>query len=277
MNIPGIRSRQPFHLILITLAAVLGTACAPGEPRTDAERLARGREIIERMSTKLGSAQAFSVTTREVRDELKMSGQPHILTVTRETTIRRPDRAYFKTSGDLQNEGWYDGVGLTIAMHGEKVFGQARMPETLDKTLDAIHERYGVATPIADMLYSSPAKALLSAETTGGWVARETLDGQPADHLAFKDKGVSWEIWIAATGDPVPIKGHADFPESRHLRKVDLTYSNWNFAPAIAEDRFTPTVPADYEGIAILQRARVLRNVPADEPVPASAAVPDKK
>ena len=77
------------------------------------------------------------------------------------------------TTGDRQNETWYDGVGLTLVLHKDKVFGQARMPETLDKTLDAMHERYGVSTPLSDFIYSSPAKALITDTTTGGWVGRE--------------------------------------------------------------------------------------------------------
>jgi hypothetical protein len=144
------------------LVAGLTSACGPREPRTDAERLARGREIIERMSTKLGSAQAFSVTTHEVRDQVKMSGEEQHVTITRETVVRRPDRIYFKTSGDAQNELWYDGVGMTFVMHNDKIYGQARMPETIDKVLDAMHERYGVSAPISDFIYSSPAKALLT-------------------------------------------------------------------------------------------------------------------
>jgi len=44
-----------------------------------------------------------------------------------------------------------------------------------------------------------------------------------------------------------------------------MTFKNWNLAPQIAEDRFSPTVPADYEGVAIVQRARVLRDMPKDE------------
>lgn len=263
--------------VLLLSAAALAPGCGSSEPSTDVERLARGREIIEKMSSKLGGAQALSVTTKEVREQRSVGGKPQTVTLTRETVIRRPDRAYFKTSGDVQNEGWYDGVGLTLALHDQKVFGQARMPETLDKTLDAMHERYGVATPVADFVYSSPAKALLSDTTTGGWVARETVDGQAVDHLAFKDKGISWEVWIAATGDPLPIKGKGDFPESNHLRKVDLAFSNWNLAPTIADGRFDPKVPADYEGIAILQRARVLRNMPADTAAPDAAPPAEKK
>lgn len=247
-------------LLVVAIPAVTG--CGPREPRTEAERLARGRENIERMSGKLGSAQALTVTTNETRDIVKSNGQPQTLRLTRKLTVRRPDRLYVETGGDQQNEVWYDGVGLTIAMHQHKVFGQARMPETLDRTLDALHERYGIATPIADYVYSSPAKALLTSTTTGGWVGRETVDGKQADHLAFKDTGVNWEIWIPASGDPVPLKAIVKLTDTKRLRKMEVTFSDWNLAPQIAGDRFTPKVPADYEGIAMLQRARVLKNVP---------------
>jgi hypothetical protein len=253
------------------LSAGLVSACGEREPSTDAERLARGKEIVEKMSATLGSAQAFSIATREVRDQVKPSGEVQRVSLTRDTIVRRqPDRLYSKTAGDIQNEAWYDGVGLTLVMHKDKVFGQARMPETLDKTLDAMHERYGAAIPLADFAYTSPAKALITDKTTGGWMARETVDGKPTEHLAFKDTGVNWELWVAATGDPLPVKGVVEFTGNTRLKKVELTFTNWNFSPQIANDTFTPTVPKDYEGIAMLQRARVLRNVPEGEGEPAA-------
>ena len=52
------------------------------------------------------------------------------------------------------------------------------------------------------------------------------------------------------------------FTDDKQLRKVETTFKDWNLAPQIAEDRFSPTVPADYEGIAMVQRALVLRNMP---------------
>ena len=182
---------------LLVLAATVATsvsAACSSEPRTDAERLARGREIVERMSATLGSAPAFTVTTVETRDEVRPGGKDEKISMTRESTVRRPDRMYSKVSGDRQNEVWYDGIGITLVLHHEKVFGQARAPETLDRALDAIHERYGVSAPLADYMYSSPAKALLSETTTGGWVGREASGGQQTDHLSFKDKGVNWDV-----------------------------------------------------------------------------------
>jgi hypothetical protein len=251
--------------VALSMAASLNTACGSGEPRTDAERLARGREIVERMSAKLGSAPAFAVSMSETRDEMDPSGKVRQVTVTRETTVRRPDRLYSKLSGDVNNEVWYDGVGITLVMHNDKVYGQARAPETLDKTLDAINERYGVLVPFSDYVYSAPAKALLADSTTGGWVGRETIDGRAADHLVFKDKGVNWETWIPADGDPLPLRAGAEFPDAKRLRKVVMTFNSWNLAPQIADERFTPAVPEGYEGVAILQRARVLREMPKDD------------
>ena len=268
-----------FRLALaVSLSAGLVSACGPREPRTDAERLARGKEIIDRMSTKLGSAKAFTVSTREVRDQVKPSGEVQRVNLTRESALRRnPDRLHSKTAGDTQNEAWYDGVGLTLVMHKDKVFGQARMPETLDKTLDAMHERYGAAIPLADFMYTSPAKALITSTTMGGWVGRETIDGKQTDHLAFKDTGVNWELWVPVDGDPLPVKGIVEFTDNKRLKRVELNFTNWNLSPQLSDDRFKPTVPQDYEGIAMLQRARVLRNIPEGEAAPTSGDKPVEK
>lgn len=252
---------SPVVLLVSLVSAVLVSGCGQREPRTDAERLARGREIVERMSTRLGAAKTFSVTTDETRIELDSKGQPQRVHLTRETTVSRPDRLYSKVTSDRQREIWYDGVGLTVAMHNEKVFAQARMPETLDKTLDAMHERYGVATPLADFVYTAPSKALLSSTTTGGWLAREGTGADAVDRLSFKDKGVNWELWVPVSGEPLPRRAVMEFSEDKRLRSIELLFKAWNLAPQIAADRFSPTVPSDYEGIAMVQRARVLRNI----------------
>jgi hypothetical protein len=274
------RDPVPFtsRVVAVTaLATSLSLACGPGEPRTDAERLARGREIIERMSAKLTAAPVFSVTTSEIRDEIRSSGASEQVTLTRATVVRKPDRFYSVVTGGRHNEVWYDGVGLTLVLHNEKVFAQSRAPETIDKTLDALYERYGLSTPISDYVYTSPAKALLTDKTTGGWVGRETAGDQQLDHLAFKDTGVTWEIWIPAVGDPLPQRTVTQFDDNKQIRKIETTFKDWNLAPQIPENRFSPTVPADYEGIAMVQRARVLRHMPKDEEGAAPPPAVEKK
>jgi len=212
------------------------------------------------MSAALASAPAMSVTTHEVRERVKADGSIQKANIVRNTVVRRPDRLYFMTTGDNNAEGWYDGVGLTVVLHKEKVFAQARMPETLDRTLDALNERFNVPMPLTDFIYSSPAKALLADTTTGGWVGQEMIDGRSTDHVAFKDKGVEWEIWVPVEGDALPAKAVLRFPNSKRLRAADVQFSNWSLNPDIASDRFTPHVGEDYEGIAMIQRAAILRH-----------------
>ena len=54
--------------------------------------------------------------------------------------------------------------------------------------------RYGISAPFSDYAYSSPAKALLTDATTGGWVKREDDEGVETDHLSFKDTGVQFDL-----------------------------------------------------------------------------------
>jgi hypothetical protein len=256
-------SRLPREIVAALALATVASACGGREPKTDAERLARGREIVERMSEKLATAKAFRVTTVETRHEAGRGGTIRKLTVTRETSVRRPDRLYSKATGDRHNETWYDGVGITLVLHEAKVFGQGRAPETLDKALDALDERYGISAPFSDYAFSSPARALLTSATTGGWVGRVDDEGVETDHLSFKDTGVQFDLWIPVSGDPLPRRASTILESDKRLKRVDTTFKGWDLAPTLPDEQFKPTVPADYEGVAILQRAAVLRSAVA--------------
>jgi hypothetical protein len=250
-------------------------ACGAKEPATDAERLARGRELVHQMSARLAAATDVSVTTTEMRDVVGSSGAKTSVSMTGEYAVRRPDRFYAKRTGGRGFEAWYDGKMLTVTAHQEKVFAQAPMPETIDRTLDAIAERYDMPLPLGDLLYSSPEKALLSDTTTGGYAGTDSVDGTPCDHLAFQDVGVRWELWLPVTGEPLP-KRFKTVQEQRTGQPVtDVTFTGWTIAPApTADARFTPNVPADYEGIAILQRAAAVKDAAARPPEPGA---PPKK
>ena len=245
--------------VLAGLAAIGLIACGSREPATDAERLARGRELVEQMSAKLAAAAAVSAATTEARDIVRFSGKKETISQTAVYTVRRPDRFYSKMTGGRGLETWYNGKTLTIAAHPDKVFAQAPMPETIDRTLDAIAERYDMALPMGDLFYSSAAKALLSDTTTGGYVGKENVGNTPAVHLAFKDTGVDWDVWLPEQGDPLPLRLKIVQKSRRGQPAVDLTFTSWDLAAKVTDATFVPKVPADYEGIAIVQRAAAVK------------------
>ena len=126
------------------------------------------------------------------------------------TRFRRPDRFHVKLTGGRGLEAWYDGKGVTVAIPQEKVFAQAPMPETIDRTLDALAERYDLPLPLGDLFNSAPQSAMLSETTTGGYAGTENVGDTPCYHLAFRDIGVNWEIWL-----PVEGRAAAEAPQGR--------------------------------------------------------------
>jgi hypothetical protein len=260
---------------LAAISLVVCAACGPREPGTEAERLARGRELVEQMSARLAAATAVTATTTEVRDIVRVSGAKESVSQTGVYTVRRPDRFYVKMTGGRGLETWYNGKTLTIAAHPDKVFAQAPMPETIDRTLDAIAERYDMALPMGDLFYSSAAKALLSDTARGGYVGKENVGTTPAVHLAFKDVGVDWDVWLPVQGDPLPLRLKVVQKGRTGQPAADITFTSWDFAPKITDATFVPEVPAEYEGIALVQRAAAVRGTAAAPP--AESAAPPKK
>ena len=244
--------------------ALIGlVACSSREPATDAERLARGRALVQQMSARLAEAPAISVTTTEVRDVVRLSGVKEGLSLTAVYTMRRPDRFHSRMTGGRGLESWYNGKTLTIAAHPHKVFAQAPMPETIDRTLDALAERYDMALPMGDLFYGSAEQALLSDTIKGGYVGTENVSDTPCVHLAFQDVGVDWELWLPKGGDPLP-KRFKVVQKSRAGRPViDVTFTKWDLAPQTPDETFVPKVPADYEGVAVLQRAAAIKHAAA--------------
>jgi len=75
---------------------------------------------------------------------------------------------------------------------------------------------------------------------------------------------VQFDLWIPTQGDPLPRRASTTFDSDRRLKRVDTTFRGWDLAPTFTDEQFKPVVPAGYEGVAILQRAAVLRDAVAE-------------
>ena len=112
------------------------------------------------------------------------------------------------------------------------------MPETIDRTLDALAERYDMALPMGDLFYSSAEKALLSDTTTGGYAGTENVGDTPCYHLAFQDVGVDWELWLPVQGEPLPKRFKVVQKRRTGQPVADVTFTAWNLAPQITDATF---------------------------------------
>src|SRR5262249_6649665 len=148
-----------------------------------------------------------------------------------------------------ENAAWYDGKYLTLVSKKDKVWARGPMPPTLDEALDYLSAEYAMQVPTADLLYSNPYDALMTKDTTGGWVDVQKVGDLNCDHLAYKAEDADWEIWLG--------------PEKRLPCQVKITYKKNPGAPSttvtfhkietppVSDDTFAAKIPDDYNRIKI--------------------------
>lgn len=248
-------SRRAKSAVALGLLALILPACRENGPAESEIKRADADEIISQMSDKLKSATALTFSTTETSERVRRNDERITLHLDRRVAIRRPDRAWFKTSGDLDLEFFYDGKRVTLVTHKDKVFGELPAPPTLDETTDMLSERYGVPLPISDLLSSDPRETLKSPKTTGGFEKREAVDGVDCNKLAYQHPNVDFALWIPVSGDPLPKKIEIKYKARRGQPSSIVTFRDWNLSPQIGDDTFARKIPDDYEGIPVIQRA----------------------
>ena len=236
------------------------TACsnrpaAPADPVTPAERRQAGEALMKQLSATIAGAQAIAFTSEETGSRTKPGGARETLRYTRELSMQRPNRLYFVMKGDRDLEAFYAGTKVTLVSHKDKVFAEFPAPATLDETVDVISYRYGIPMPVGELLTLNPETSLVTAETTGGWAGRETIDGAACIRLSWQEPRVDWSVWLEEGGSGLPRKLEVSHKAHKAMPATTIVFKSWNLTPQIADTIFDQRVPAGYEGIAAIQRA----------------------
>lgn len=240
-------------LLLLTAIAVAG-GCRRQEPLTAEAASDKGDALIRQMSKTLAAAQQFSYTADERRQRVRSNGEKVEDTTHRQVSVRRPNRvALIVKDADHDGAAWYDGAHITLVSNKNKAWARGPMPPTLDAAMDFLATEYAIPIPSADLLYSSPYDALMTKDTTGGWVGEEKIGAQTCDHLSYKQTDVDWELWLAQDDRKLPCQIRLVYKKQTGSPYTKVTFSDWNTAAQIADATFTPNVPADYERLKIMR------------------------
>ncbi len=235
---------------LACVASLTAVGCSR-EPTTPEARRQRGDEIVRRMSDHIARAQTFTVESTDTRPRMR-GGKEVAQQTTRQFTVRRPDRFALRVTGDADLRGWYDGTKLTFVSDPEKVWVRTNAAPTIDDTLDRLAEHLAMPMPMADFVYSSPFDALIGAESTGGYVGQESIDGVPCVHVAYQHDAVDWDLWVAETGDPLPKKFRITDKRSSQPTTTEVAFKAWTLGVDVSDATFAPDVPAGYERIQLV-------------------------
>ena len=244
-------SYKPVRVILaLALCLVAGRASGQEAPASAAPVQPKADEILRQMSKYLAGAKQFSFQADDMIDELLDSGQKIQFSSTRRIAVRRPDRVSADIVGDLVNERVrYDGSTLTVLDIQQNVHGSIQVPDNIDETLDYIAQRFGITMPLADLLFSDPYKAVIGGVRFGQYVGLYDVQGAKCHHLAFRQEGLDWQIWIENGARPLPRKLVITYKATPGQPQYIAFLGKWNLSAQLPDTTFTLEIPEGVERI----------------------------
>jgi hypothetical protein len=144
----------------------------------------------------------------------------------------------------------YDGKTLTVFDPKTGYYAKVQAPPTIHAALEMASEKYGVTLPLADLFTWSEGDDNAKALTSAHFIGKTRIAGQDANHYAFRQAGIDWQIWIADGDKPAPLRVllvASDDP-ARPKFQADLV---WDTAPQFVEDTFVFAPPANSRSIDI--------------------------
>jgi len=157
----------------------------------------------------------------------------------------------------------YDKTKLLIANEREKCYAlENDVPATIDKMFDYLAERYGITAVLSDLMFSDPYAAMTGNLRGGQYLGLHQVGETPCHHLAFRQPGIDWQIWIEDTDRAVPRKVVITYKELPGHPQFIALLDKWNLDAKLSDSDFDTSPPADCKQID-LQPTNVTTPPPA--------------
>jgi hypothetical protein len=230
-----------------TAAPAASTATPSPPPPAIAQQADR---LLKEMGAYLGSAQQFTFHADVTFDHLLPSGQKLQFSAAEDVVLQRPGRLYVEWKGDLgSRQFWYDGKTVTLYDPATPFYAADAAASDIDSMLDQLVPKLDFAPPLADFLYRDPYKIALASIQYGFDLGDTDVDGRSCRTLAFVEKNIDWQIWIENGPQPTPCKLVITYKTQPAQPQFTAVFSDWDFAPRIAEQVFMPDLPSGTEKI----------------------------
>jgi len=195
-------------LVLVVLFALPGASLAakakknaPQEPSMDE----KAKLILDKTCKTLTDLQAYSFLANVTLDKVYQDGSKVQFGRTMDVSVQRPGSFKIVTEGDdVQALSVFDGKRFTLSLPDGKTYGQIEAAMDTDALMDMLAARYGLESPLGDMLSNTPCSQLDAK--SGYYIGKAKIDGVVCDHLFFQGKDVDWQIWVEDSSASLPRK-----------------------------------------------------------------------
>lgn len=231
----------PFVLAAgLTAMPVLAQESAPASSESSSEPVelnASAIHALSEMGKALRALKSFEVKAEITDEKVSEAGQKLAFGGQVTYKVQVPGHLYATVdTARKQRRFYFDGENLTVYAPRMNYYASAPAKGNIAQLIEAAQDRYGIELPLADLFYWGTDKAPLSVITSAIVLGPELVNGVETDHLALRQPGVDWQVWIARN-NLLPQKiiiTSLDDPTQPEYTSV----MSWNTTPALAAGDF---------------------------------------
>jgi hypothetical protein len=224
-------------LLLILAISMFSTSSMAQDSAIDPAAV----DILKNMTDFLSSQETFSVHTENTIEEQLENGQRIDLGMSASILIQRPNKLRAERVGEAEHQAfYYDGRQLTMYTETDSgiYYASEPAPGTLEELVDYAREDLGIALPVSDFVYRNVQEILMQGVETAMVLGEATVGDMTCNHLAFRRPDIDFQVWVAASGPPLPCKYVVtDTSFSAPISTVSVL-SDWNFSPVTFDSHF---------------------------------------
>lgn len=201
--------------------------------------------LLFAMSDFMAAAKSFSVNMLTGYDVVQDSGQKIEFLEGREITLARPDKLRVNGYGGNGRTELllFDGTNMTILDGAAGVYSQVAQPGSVNDAIMYFVRDLQMRLPLSALLTTQVTQEFRDRLVTIDYVDWTTVLGEPAHHLAGQMDNVDFQIWIADSDEPLPLRIVLTYPDPG-LPQFWADFYDWNLRPAIAAKTFKTDLPA---------------------------------
>jgi len=228
------------RIALLVLALAVGTIASTRAMAGEAE----AKALLKAMSDYMAAQQVISFEYDATYEVITKDQQKLALASSGNVSLARPDRVRAARHGGFADiETVFDGQTLTVLGKNMNVYAQASIPGSIDHLVDELREKYHRPLPAADLLVSDSYGALMANVTDVKDLGSGVIGGRECDHLAFRNKDVDWQIWIAQGDRPYPCRYVITSKRVAGAPEYSIQISDWKTGDNVASKDFVFTAP----------------------------------
>ena len=241
---PSTQNGQQGYAVVATPQGAAPQNAVPQQTASTSNTPPDPLKILKKMSDYMASQQRIEMRINETFDQVALAGQKIQLSNQRTIQIRRPDRIALDVRGSsVHKRITFDGNTFTAVDLTRNVYTTMPMQGPLDAVMDQLSQKYGMAQPVEDLLYSDIYGRLMPKLQTGQYIGQEMMSGRLCHHLAFTQPGISWQIWIQGGDKPAPQKLVITYDTTPGRPRYSLWISTLEAPPSIPDSVFQAVLP----------------------------------